>query len=177
MAKRGYHGTGIKEIVDTAEVPKGSFYNYFKSKEDFGIEIVRCHSTEFWQAWAECFDHKCDNPIEALRNCFGKMLVDYEECSVWAFCIVGILAAEMCETSKICRITMHEVINEWRNNLAAHIRKAQELGIARSDVSAEDLATLFWAAWQGSLVRVKIENSTAPVKQCFTLMFDRIMSK
>ncbi|MBV5350484.1 TetR/AcrR family transcriptional regulator, partial [bacterium] len=28
FAKRGYHGTGIKEIVDTANVPKGSFYNY-----------------------------------------------------------------------------------------------------------------------------------------------------
>ena len=39
--ERGYHGTGIKEVLDSVNVPKGSFYNYFKSKEEFGAEIIR----------------------------------------------------------------------------------------------------------------------------------------
>ena len=34
--EQGYHGTGIQEVVDKVGIPKGSFYNYFKSKEDFG---------------------------------------------------------------------------------------------------------------------------------------------
>ncbi|MDB5769038.1 MAG: transcriptional regulator, TetR family, partial [Collimonas fungivorans] len=40
FAEQGYNGTGIKEIVDATGVPKGSFYNYFKSKEDFGAEVI-----------------------------------------------------------------------------------------------------------------------------------------
>ena len=40
MLRKGYHGTGVKEIVDAAGVPKGSFYNYFKSKEDFVLSAM-----------------------------------------------------------------------------------------------------------------------------------------
>ena len=34
ILKKGYYGTGIQEIADSAGIPKGSFYNYFKSKEE-----------------------------------------------------------------------------------------------------------------------------------------------
>ena len=63
FAKRGHHGTGIKEIVDTAHVPKGSFYNYFKGKEDFGIEIVRRHSAGFWQKWYAGIGENAVDPL------------------------------------------------------------------------------------------------------------------
>lgn len=175
FARRGYHGTGIKEIVDTAEVPKGSFYNYFKSKEEFGIEIIRSHSDEFWKIWFECYDPDAVNPIDALKECFRKMIEEYEECTVRVCCVVGMLAAEMCETSELCRQTVHEVMGSWRSNLAACIRKAQELGLARADISAEDFAAMFWDSWHGSLVRVKIENSTAPAKLCSSLLLNRII--
>ncbi|NET33869.1 MAG: TetR/AcrR family transcriptional regulator, partial [Cyanothece sp. SIO1E1] len=41
---QGYHGTGIKEVVDQVRVPKGSFYNYFESKDHFGAEVIRHYS-------------------------------------------------------------------------------------------------------------------------------------
>jgi len=40
MARRGYHGTGVQEIVQAAAVPKGSFYHYFASKEDFALQAL-----------------------------------------------------------------------------------------------------------------------------------------
>jgi len=33
----GYNGTSVQDIVSVARVPKGSFYNYFKSKEALAI--------------------------------------------------------------------------------------------------------------------------------------------
>ena len=44
FAKNGYNGTGIKEIVEAVGIPKGSFYNYFKSKEEFTVEIIGFYS-------------------------------------------------------------------------------------------------------------------------------------
>ena len=41
FAEKGFHGTGVKDIVERAGVPKGSFYNYFDSKEAFGAAILR----------------------------------------------------------------------------------------------------------------------------------------
>ena len=37
---KGYNHTGLQEILQAAGVPKGSFYNYFKNKEDFGLQVI-----------------------------------------------------------------------------------------------------------------------------------------
>ena len=177
FAKRGYHGTGIKEIVDTAHVPKGSFYNYFRSKEDFGIEIVRWHSADFWQKWHASIDANTLDPLQALHNCFDIMLSDHVDCAVNIFSVVAHVAAEMCETSPECRVMIKSLFNDMCNNLGEYISKAQLLGLARNDVDAHELASLFWDAWQGSLLRMKIEGSIEPVKQCVSLLFERLLVK
>lgn len=40
IIEKSYNGCGLKEILDKAGVPKGSFYHYFKSKEDFGLALI-----------------------------------------------------------------------------------------------------------------------------------------
>mgnify|MGYP000132608583 CR=1 FL=1 len=45
MLLRGYGGTGIKEITDKLGIPKGSFYNHFKNKEIFGLEVLDHYMT------------------------------------------------------------------------------------------------------------------------------------
>ena len=41
MFANGYNHTGIKEITEKISIPKGSFYNHFSSKEEFGLEVVK----------------------------------------------------------------------------------------------------------------------------------------
>lgn len=175
FAKRGYHGTGIKEIVDTAEIPKGSFYNYFKSKEDFGLAIVLRHSTEFWEKWRASIDHDQADPLAALRACFDTMLSEHLCCAVNTCSVVAHVASEMCETSATCRSTMCTVVQEWSENLAIVIQKAQRAGIARTDIDAKQLSTLFWDAWHGAMLRMKMKNSAEPLKQLVVLMFNTIL--
>ena len=40
----GYGGTSIQSIVEMADVPKGSFYNFFPSKEAFAAEVIDAYS-------------------------------------------------------------------------------------------------------------------------------------
>ena len=40
---RGFTGMGLSELLKTAEVPKGSFYHYFRSKEAFGVALLDHH--------------------------------------------------------------------------------------------------------------------------------------
>ena len=44
ICSRGFNAIGLQEITDAAGVPKGSFYNYFDSKEAFAVEIL----SEYW---------------------------------------------------------------------------------------------------------------------------------
>src|SRR5258705_10716495 len=41
MFEKGYSNTGIQEVLSSVGVPKGSFYHYFESKEDFALKIIR----------------------------------------------------------------------------------------------------------------------------------------
>jgi TetR/AcrR family transcriptional repressor of nem operon len=177
FAHCGYHGTGIKEIVDGAGVPKGSFYNYFKSKEEFGIEVIRCHSIEFWETWTECFDPEGADPLKALLNCFDRMITEHAECTVHRCSIVGNLAAELCAQSLPCQSTLQAVVDDWGAKLAAQLLRAQEQGLARTDLSDKELATLFWDIWHGTLHRVKIVGSTEPLKQSVTFCLLKMFRK
>jgi len=62
-------------------------------------------------------------------------------------------------------------------SLSTHIKKAQELGIARVDVPSDDLVMLFWDAWHGALIRVRIEDSTEPLKRSVTFVLQKIIRK
>lgn len=174
FARNGYHGVGIKQIVDSVQIPKGSFYNYFKSKEDFAVEIIRRHSADFWQQWRDNFNSTTANPLIALRDCFYAMISDHTECSVNTFFVVSLIVAEISENSEACRAAIKLILADMCSNLAEQIRKAQLGGYARTDCTAEEMALLFWDAWQGSMVRMKIDNSPQPVSQCVALFFDTI---
>ena len=47
MYLRGFNDVSIKDLVDAAGMPKGSFYNHFKSKEDFGLAVIDRYG-ELW---------------------------------------------------------------------------------------------------------------------------------
>ena len=44
LKEKGFNGSGIAEIIKKANVPKGSFYYYFKSKEQFAVEVLEHYS-------------------------------------------------------------------------------------------------------------------------------------
>ena len=54
---RGFTGMGLSELLKTAEVPKGSFYHYFRSKEAFGVALLDHHYAGYLQRLVEHFAH------------------------------------------------------------------------------------------------------------------------
>jgi TetR/AcrR family transcriptional repressor of nem operon len=46
MLAKSFHSVGLNEILTAVQVPKGSFYHYFPSKEQFGVELLRHYVNE-----------------------------------------------------------------------------------------------------------------------------------
>lgn len=46
MLQKSFHSVGLNEILTAVKVPKGSFYHYFSSKEQFGVELLRHYINE-----------------------------------------------------------------------------------------------------------------------------------
>lgn len=176
FSRQGYHGTGIKDITDSAGVPKGSFYNYFESKEDYAAEIIRHYGEEILRRWNENQKTAPASPLGTLRHHYETYILHYEQCSTKTGCLVGNLAAEISESSELCRDMLRAVMNASRERFVTHLRRAQTEGEARTDLSAEEMADFFWNAWEGSLLRMKIENSAEPVRRCVDLLFSHFFT-
>lgn len=65
--RQGFNNTGIKEILDAAEVPKGSFYFYFKNKEDFGLAVIDHYRSMFREMNAGLLTSTEGTPLERLE--------------------------------------------------------------------------------------------------------------
>lgn len=170
---QGYHGTGLKEILDAVNIPKGSFYNYFGSKENFAAEIIHYYIQPFIrQLEAYLIEYQHDAFL-ALQNYFDALIVSLEAADFKGGCLLGNLMGELADSNEICRNALQDAVSRYRDLLAVAIDKAQQQNTIRSDKSANELADLLLNSWQGALLRMKIERSSLPLRQIYqTILSD-----
>ncbi|MGF6880365.1 TetR family transcriptional regulator [Paraburkholderia sp. MM5477-R1] len=173
FAEQGFHGTGVKDIVDRAGIPKGSFYNYFESKEAFGAAILRYYADEQAAGW-EQYSRTADSPdpLLALRTIYERIVADYEACEDRCGCLLGNFAGEIAQSSELCRDAARQTVDEWRVGFTDYLVRGQDFGSVRRDLPAHAMADFFWNAWEGSLLRMKLEDSVEPLKACVHLMLN-----
>jgi len=168
--EHGYHGTGLKEVLDKVSVPKGSFYNYFESKEEFAAATIR--------HYAECVAGKlrgaidsAPDPVTGLRRFFESLMADFEAAGYVGGCLIANLGGEL-EGSDICRETLASSFRGWRDGIRDALRHGQQLGLVRTDIDALELADLLTEAWEGAVIRMKIERSLDPLRRVLDRLVD-----
>lgn len=166
LMTNGYHGTGLKKILDIVQIPKGSFYHYFESKEAFGAEVVTHYIEPFIVQLANHLNNPEIDALTALQTYFNELVTELGQGDFKGGCLLGNLMGEIGDTSEICRVSLKQAVLRYRDLLAIGLAKAQSEGTVRQDKSAEQMADLLVDAWQGALLRMKIEQSIAPVRLC-----------
>ncbi len=166
LMQQGYHGTGLKEILDAVKIPKGSFYNYFGSKENFAAEIISHYIEPYLVQLNGYLDESEGNALAALNRYLQEGIAELERTKFKGGCLLGNLMGEVGDTSEICRNALQVSLNSYRDVWEIGLSRAQSEGTIRSDKTAREMADLWVNAWQGALLRMKIEQSTAPLKQC-----------
>lgn len=178
FSRLGYNATGIQQITEQAGVPKGSFYNHFDSKEAFAALIIRQYAEWVTQAWQTCVAEAPVTPETdarlVLRHVFDRFIRHHEQ-AVCPGCLVGNFAAEVAESSVMCRAVLREAMQDWRTRLAHLIELGQQQGRIRPDCAPLLLSALVWDAWEGALLRMKVEHQSQPLKDTVNLMFDTLL--
>ena len=65
LLRDGYHGTGLKAVLDRSAVPKGSFYNFFTSKEDFAVAAI--------ERYAECLGAQLEASLAGAVDALARV--------------------------------------------------------------------------------------------------------
>lgn len=174
FSRQGYNATGIQAITDHAGVPKGSFYNHFESKEVFAVAIIGQYAEHLQRSWESMVAAAPAQPMAAIRYVFSQMVAYHERKELQAGCLVGNFAAEMALASDACRQGLLQAQLAWRERLAGMIESAQAAGEVRADLPAPVLSALAWDTWEGALLRMKLEKSTAPLQTSIALVLDHL---
>lgn len=173
ITRKGYHGTGLKQILDAVKVPKGSFYNYFSSKEDFVAQIIQQYNRSSLARADAYLSSTRDDPITALHTLFTAA-ADRIEAEGTQGCLAGNLAAELGDTIPACSQALKDGALLWRSRLTDLIQKAQDQGLAKTEIRAELLADMLWDLWQGSLLRIHIDHRVADIRTMVSAALDLI---
>ena len=127
-SEKGFNHAGIEAILQAAGVPKGSFYNYFENKEDFGLQVIN--------RFAECYDDELDrfladeslSPLSRLRAYFESIIVQLEGNGCRNGCLVGNLSQEMADQSEVFRSRLEQIFDRWVDRYADCLSQAQKAG-------------------------------------------------
>jgi TetR/AcrR family transcriptional repressor of nem operon len=179
LSEHGYHGTGIKQILDEVNVPKGSFYNFFASKEAFVAEVINHYSRNLLNQLTEFMEGegKVLTPIEQLRAIYRYSLKHYASHEFKKSCLVGSIATEISAESEMCRLQLESAMNKWLTFFSAIFAEAQTQRLVRNDLSPADMAAVYWATWEGALIKMKMSADTKPVKKIMELMLETLLKK
>jgi TetR/AcrR family transcriptional repressor of nem operon len=177
LSLHGYHGTGIKQILDEVKVPKGSFYNFFASKEAFVAEIIEQYSSEFLKRIQQFVanEGKDLSPVQQLHSMYQYNLEYYAHGEFKKSCLIGALAAEIAAESTLCRIQLEKASNKWIAFFTSIFEQAQVLGEIRIDLDAHSIANLYWATWEGALLTIKMTATTEQALKIMDIMLNTLL--
>lgn len=169
MATHGYNGTSIKDIVDAAEVPKGSFYTYFKSKEDFALAALERATEEREQESRALLKNRDIPPLERLTRYFR----DYTgacDSGVTGGCFIGNMCQEMSDSSEQIRLKVRQLLRNNTQAIEDVLEEARLNGSLTSPLSSAVLAEFLFNAWEGTVMRMKASKCREPLDAFLALL-------
>src|SRR5438874_9982641 len=143
MLEKGYHHTGIQEVLQAAGVPKGSFYYYFPSKEAFGLEVIAQFAAAYLARLEQYLGDTTASPLTRLRRHHEELLARFERRGCRGGCLIGNLSQELADQSPRLRAQLDTVLTSWRARYAQLFREAQAVGELRADLDPEALADFY----------------------------------
>ena len=164
----GFSACGVQEIVDSAGVPKGSFYNYFKAKELLAIEVLENYAKG---SKREMLADTSRPPVERLTAHFEFLASRYKGFGYGTGCLIGNFAAEASDNMPLMRKALAQSLSRWTEAVAAVIREGQADGSIAAELEPKEIARFLINSWEGAVVRMKIVNSREPLDDFFAVAF------
>ncbi|KTB73687.1 MULTISPECIES: TetR/AcrR family transcriptional regulator [Pseudomonas] len=168
MTNKGYTAVGLAEVLSTAGVPKGSFYYYFKSKEEFGQALLE----EYFSEYLGRIDALMARPgsgAERLLAYFNYWAETQGTELPEGKCLVVKLGAEVCDLSE----DMRGVLEVGTARIIKRITACVDMGAADGSIHPEGdhegFAQSLYQLWLGASLLVKVNKSTESFDKALTM--------
>lgn len=174
IASKGFVGVGLAEILAAAEVPKGSFYHYFKSKERFGEDLLVRYLDRYLARLDELFQPDGSTARDRLMRYWAywnlsQCAQDGQACSpsdaasgAGAKCLIVKLSAEVSDISETMRLTLRDGTERVVQRIAQCLQAARDDGSVSAELDSEATAITLYELWLGASLLAKLRRDASP---------------
>lgn len=163
--EKGYHHVGIKSILDELSIPKGSFYHYFKSKEDLGLAIIDFYIEDLSQLL-----NNSNKDLDGIKAVFDQLINRLVGLEFKCGCPIGNLILELSDENEIFRAKLME----WYSEFIAWIEEVLESASVEEPL---DKAKALVASFEGTVLVSKLEKDRASFDIFYKYMFNTIIQQ
>lgn len=164
ISGKGFSAVGLNEILRASDVPKGSFYHYFDSKEAFGEALLKSYFSNYHASLDALLSSPGLSGAERLMSYWKTWLETQSDNDPSGKCLVVKLAAEVSDLSENMRV----VLQQGTDQVIVRLGKSVEEGIADGSLSprldAKTTASTLYQLWLGATLRSKMTHNRAPME-------------
>jgi TetR/AcrR family transcriptional repressor of nem operon len=174
--EQGYNNTGINDILKTCDISKGSFYNYFRTKEGYGIKVIGYYGDTLLEYMIGKLRSGDGSPVEKLEALYNSFIEIVEREEIKSGCLVSNISNEMGGVNDRLAEVADQNFRKWIDEIARIVAKGQALKEIRNDMEALKIAGYIHASFFGSLSRMKVTRNTDSLKDWLnmTLKFIKV---
>ncbi len=170
---KGFSAVGLNEILITASVPKGSFYHYFKSKEQFGNAMLEDYFDSYMLKLESILGDKSMSCKTRLLNYFVYWVETQTSDKAHDKCLVVKLAAEVTDLSETMRLTLER----GTERVIKRINDCFDEAIMQQEFQSFDSQALtfeLYHMWVGATLLTKVNRSDTTLKAAMKITQARL---
>ena len=171
--ERGFRGASVRDIVQAAGVPQGSFTNHFASKEAFGLEVVELYLANARGLIRRTLLNDEVAPLQRLRDYIAGGVQG--ENDLRNGCLLGNFTAEANDCGEALRLRVVAAFDEIQSALAGCLKDAAQAGEIAPSTDCAETAAFILASLQGALLLAKARRSPAPVERFRDVLFGSVL--
>jgi len=163
----GYGATSVDDICAKANVKKGSFYHFFKSKADLEVAALEAHWQRNKQRWNDLFSPTVP-PLQRLEDYFNyvvqRQIQLHQEYGAVLGCPLCSVGSEICTQETGIREKAQEILERYVKYFESAIRDADAQGLIVAP-DAKTKARMLFAYVQGTLTQARISNNLDSLRE------------
>jgi TetR/AcrR family transcriptional repressor of lmrAB and yxaGH operons len=160
LRRRGLHGMGLTELLAQAGAPKGVLYHHFPGgKTELAIAAIDDVMNRMLSGLDKLLTQVPD-PVDALRHWMTGATARLRDTGFECGCPLATVALESTPDDAQLRTALAQAFARMRERIAQALERSGE-----PRESAQGLAALIVAAYEGGLLQARVAQSTQPIEQ------------
>jgi len=174
MMSKGYNATKVEEICQMAEVTKGAFFYYFKTKEDLGMSVLDYYWQERQAQFMASDWLASDDPFDRIEGFLAVVADVFMNDPHGYSCLAGSFTQELADTNTDFREIVSGLFDEWSEQIKPVLQEANERSGNHVDIDL--LADYIVVVTEGALILAVARQDRQVIAQHLNLLNTHIRS-